>query len=573
MAESLEFEIKVSGDDAVRQLRKTGDELKRLGSGADGAAKSISTFGANLGGYVVAAQAAIRAFTQLAAGVKAFADEVDRRSNVLDAFGGSVAEAQRRTSGLVSQLDLMVASNRAAQTGLQLSERSLANIAVAATKYAEATGDATVTTEDLARAIANGEERSLRKFGISLEGVTGRANKQREALEQLEAIYGDQSAEADSLADAFQQLDIAVDDATTGFSDAITASTDLQRAISDLGTALAVDLPSGFDIGTAAGESFAAMLGLLADGLTEMIKAIQALSDGDWAAALSSAQRSLGMIGEATVGNILAAATGNPAFNNQFTERVSSNRADTQSARAARAGRTATPGRGGGGGRGGRSRAPDVDFSAQFGAMANELGIGTRIQLGAGDAVDLEQNAIDLAVERTGRQQKAIDDLNEARRRGIELENESAEAQADAANEAIAQLEERRKLTEAVFSLAEQGAEAAFEIFRIAEGPQEAVRAAIEAARAFASYPDPIGIASHTIAAISHAANAAQLGFGTSVKTPNAGAARAVPPTNGGGGGDGGTTVINYNAPVAEALIGREQRRAQRAADRQLARA
>lgn len=146
---------------------------------------------------------------------------------------------------------------------------------------------------------------------------------------------------------------------------------------------------------------------------------------------------------------------------------------------------------------------------------------------------------------------------------------ESEQALADLREQAA---DDREKLEQAALGLAEQGVEASIQIFKLSEGPQELLRAGIEAAKAFGAYPDPFGIASHTIAATMHIANAAQMGFGGSVQTP--GAAPMAPSNSAvaAGPGGGNNVVIHYNAPVAEALIGRQQRRAERAATRQLAR-
>jgi hypothetical protein len=144
------------------------------------------------------------------------------------------------------------------------------------------------------------------------------------------------------------------------------------------------------------------------------------------------------------------------------------------------------------------------------------------------------------------------------------------DAEEDAADRKKKADDEERAMIQGITGLIEEGAEAAFQAFKISEGPQEAIRAGIEVAKAFASYPDPIGIASHTIAAGLHAANAAQMGFSSnaSVAPPSAPSNRAA---SGGSSGGAGTIIVNYNQPTAEALIGRDQAYAQRTWQRRLA--
>src|SRR5574342_426858 len=116
--------------------------------------------------------------------------------------------------------------------------------------------------------------------------------------------------------------------------------------------------------------------------------------------------------------------------------------------------------------------------------------------------------------------------------------------------------------------LAEQGAEVLLEAFNASEGPKAAVSAALEVARAvsdFASY-NYVGGAGHLISAALYGVQAAKMGFASDA---GAGAARPVAPSNNNAAsGPSGNVTINYNAPVAEALIGRQQRRAEMVAAR-----
>lgn len=120
------------------------------------------------------------------------------------------------------------------------------------------------------------------------------------------------------------------------------------------------------------------------------------------------------------------------------------------------------------------------------------------------------------------------------------------------------------------FDLVNQGVDTALDIFEANEGTKELILGASQIAQAIGSYPDGFGIAQHGISAALHFANAAKLGVGgggggAAVPSPNA--SRPTPPPGFGGGGNhgSGTTVMNFNSPVPEALMGQYQRRAERA--------
>lgn len=166
--------------------------------------------------------------------------------------------------------------------------------------------------------------------------------------------------------------------------------------------------------------------------------------------------------------------------------------------------------------------------------------------------------------------------LNDARREGMRLESESGRLQRENAEDQKRRADEARmvsaKAAEDAINLAEQGAEVVAEAFNLQEGPKAAISAALEVARAvsdFASF-NYVGGAGHLLSASLFGIQAAKMGFSSD---SGSGVARPTAPTNSSvGGTSGGNVTINYNAPVAEALIGREQRRAQREADLQFAR-
>ncbi len=237
----------------------------------------------------------------------------------------------------------------------------------------------------------------------------------------------------------------------------------------------------------------------------------------------------------------------------------------------------------GGGGGGGGGRNTEAELARQAREEARALLAVKREQMEVEEKLlELQREQIE-AIERAAEAEKesrdkqiagvdaAIDRFRALWEQQRRAEQDLAEQQADAQEKRRESAEEQKRIEMGLVDLASQGSDAIFEFFRVSEGPQEAIRAAIEGAKAFGSYPDPIGIASHTIAAVGHAANAAKLGFGSSVQTPS-GAAAPVGATNGSGGGGDQIVNIDFNSPQHAALVGRSQRRAQRAATRQLAR-
>lgn len=190
-------------------------------------------------------------------------------------------------------------------------------------------------------------------------------------------------------------------------------------------------------------------------------------------------------------------------------------------------------------------------------------------------AREIAELAFEEKMKREEERQDAIDEAADAIDRfGTSWDNaaESEEAAAEAAAEHLELLEKQDRARQAMIGLAEQGAEVIAEAFDLAEGPKAAISAALEVARAvssFASY-DYVAGAGHLLSATLFGVQAAKMGFSADT---GAGIARPTAPTNNAApSGPTGGVVINYNAPTAEALIGRQQRRADRAATRQLAR-
>lgn len=218
--------------------KEAGSKVEEYGKKTDEAAKSSEEFAEAakaIGGEIAIAAAAVTAAIY---SVKKLSEEYDRQTSILGAFSGSVDEASKRVSGLVSKMDLMVLSNKASESGLQLTEQQLGTITVAALKFADATGGSAAEAMDgLIQAVAVGEEGYLKKLGVSLQGATNLAQKQSMAIAQLEGKYGALSYSGDTLADVFPAIGSGMSDLVTAFNKGTMASRDagLGGAIRTLG--------------------------------------------------------------------------------------------------------------------------------------------------------------------------------------------------------------------------------------------------------------------------------------------------------------------------------------------------
>ena len=202
--EDLKFKVTADTDDLEKSLKevrqgldKTGDEAKETGEKLDKMSESGGKSGASLQNMALKAGAAVLAFK----GMTAALDEFERRSGIINRFSGDISEASRRVNGLSSDLELMAASQKVTEAGLELTAHQFANLSVAAQEFAAATGqDASAAMDRLADALATGRTGALKQFGVELEGVTGQANIQAAAIKKLEEKYGDMESSADTMA-------------------------------------------------------------------------------------------------------------------------------------------------------------------------------------------------------------------------------------------------------------------------------------------------------------------------------------------------------------------------------------
>lgn len=250
MAE-FEGRLSITGADEVerrlaqieRQMRDLADAEGEASESSDELSESTEGTSESMGGLKASTVAAAAAVAAIAAGIKEaaqtaaeFAREFERQSGVLNRFSGSIDKASDRVNSLISDIDLMVASNSAARGNLELSEEQFADLAVAATEMAAATGeDATEALNDLIDALKGGSpDELMEKFGVKMGEVTDKSKAQEIALAQLSEKYGDMESSADTLAGKLDTLGTKIDNVETEAIQAITAQDKLARSFSDL---------------------------------------------------------------------------------------------------------------------------------------------------------------------------------------------------------------------------------------------------------------------------------------------------------------------------------------------------
>lgn len=229
--------------------------------------------------------------------------EIERQSRIIQASNGNISEAATRIGNLVSNIDLMTQRNRIAATGLNLTDREFANLAVTAQTVARATGgDATQAFEQLSEAISEGSAEALSRFGIELDGVTEKADVQQEALRQLEERYGNTSVSADGFASSLDALDNELENVKTSFIEGWSAAgryddsmqnlydsaSGLVGIYTDLATVLEIDIPRSFNVAENVGAGLRTMISNQVNAIAKMIEALTELANGDFRAAEAS---------------------------------------------------------------------------------------------------------------------------------------------------------------------------------------------------------------------------------------------------------------------------------------------
>jgi hypothetical protein len=568
---ATEFEFDVKGMD---QLRRDLDEVKRLLGGVGTAHQGLSaqqaaagqttaSFGASVASIGVPIAAATAALAAGFAAAKKFGGELERQAGVLKAFGGSIEEASTRTNGLYTRLQLIEAWNKSAQAGLRLSQKSFANLAVAADEFAGATGqDSVQALETLTHALSTGAVRAFKQLGIEVDTTKTKAQQQQQIIDELGRRYGDLSATVDTVGGMFDVLGNRLDDAQTDFMEGIS-SVDMMRggfgeltgAVNDFAAALGIasgDNGTGLSIFTQAGITAGVMIDGLSRRLAALLRAIEQASTGDFA----NAARELGTT-TASFDTEISAGT-----------RAMIRSGAQQSARAGAASVAPTQfaGGGGGGGRGGGGRRRPFTL-IQGGAQSLNAGEAVEMkglsQLGAGD-FDREGD-IALLDEKLA----AENAIGEA------IAKQNAEMQAQ--QEILAGI--ASNVSALSMSIFEQGPKKGFQNWAKSFAKQQLAlgieATALGVGSLFVNPAAATGYferaALHGVAAAAAGGAGAAIGGGRDRGRGGGGGARPEQPSS--AANDGGSRVpnvvhVHINSPVQESELGRMNARARQEAER-----
>ena len=608
MVEPLEAEFRITGlEEAVRDLRKLETQTKDAGESAKGAGAGWGSLSDKITAGVVSVRAAIDAITGLAAAAKEAAVEWEKQAAVINRFNGNIDEASRGVNGLISDFDLMVQQNKAAQAGLELTGDQFATLAVRASEWAAATGqDATEAFDRLMVSVATGEEGPLKELGISLEGLTTVQQRQERALTELTRGYEDATSEADSLAGSLLTLGTRIDNAETEMIGAIEKSGLLDQALENLkGTTH--DLIGEFSIfGNGSDgplsdlEMFtitgAAVLTAFTEKIQETVDNVRRL--GDVFSAL--ARRDFAAI-TAAVNELKDAVENRTSFGDRVGELAQQGMRNAVQAEV-----DAGIAAGQSGGRpppppaaSGRTQERDLGMAPGESISAYEfrndlLEVQREIEAEIAENQQLKAEAAAEEIRRAKERNRLAEEELEmnAALKAEEAERHEAQLKADAKREKALRGQQRMQrgaeefagLIQSTLELAAEGQDNLGKSFVTMIDEWLKSFAIQEAYKGAAAFAEGIGNAvmntGHAAAKFAEAAQhfaLAAVAGGASAAIPNqgggasagGGAGAGAGPANTGrdsGGGGGGTTVVNINAPVAEEYLGRMTARSQRAA-------
>lgn len=550
MAQPIDIEIRVTGASEAKQaLDETSSSASGLGeSGANVAVvwnNAIELFGRIVG----AAGEAARAISE-------FADRAETLAAANNSLSTSIAEAVRRTGGMITNFELMTAANASAARGMQLTERELANLAVASERMKDLGLD--VSIDSLAAAVQRGGER-LSQMGIE-------ATTSEEALAELEEKFGDLEEGADSSVGAIARFETRLANAKDLLTQTIGESNALAQSLDRLEEALQLDDGGAIRV---IGDGLSVFFATVADQVTHVANAIRAFMDGDFARAAEEA--------------LQVGATGIAA---DLSRNVEAQGQGTQGTRGLPAAATGEPrGRTRRGGGGGRAREDDG---------VDDLVSGLTESAG-GSADELIGGA--LAADRARGGPAATGPSKDALRESERLLQRNAEAAKELA-ERMGEVTQNTEEWSAATILAQEGFDTisnavSESLVQLMEGGEVAFGKILEnlgkeqiasgTAKLFEGLFQLITLnpAGAGMVGIGAAQIAFGLGLGAagSAATPSASAGAAPPsrpessaPKSGGSRAEGGTIVINYNTPVPQEQIGRQQDAARRAAERRFGR-
>ena len=216
----------VAETEAKRQLREMGIEVDKQASLSEKAGAAWTKFAVGLGVAAGAVYAAKRALGAIA--------DTSTLVNAFQAAGLSIEEAQRRTSGMVAETDLMRSRMELANAEVAITNDQFGLLAVAAANMADMLGTTTTEAMDrLVQSMVSGQARGLKLLGVivdekaaveewaSAHGTTAdklsatdeRAAKLGATLKLLEERYGPRAtAQVQNFGDEWDQVGAEVAD-------------------------------------------------------------------------------------------------------------------------------------------------------------------------------------------------------------------------------------------------------------------------------------------------------------------------------------------------------------------------
>jgi hypothetical protein len=119
----------------------------------------------------------------------------------------AVMMASQSSDSLIKMESLMKGYNQMMTANVDITDKQFATLAARATELSQATGrDANEAFLELIHTVSIGSERSLKQYGITLEGATTLTEKQTEAIKQLTEGYENFSAKADTTSDKLEKF-------------------------------------------------------------------------------------------------------------------------------------------------------------------------------------------------------------------------------------------------------------------------------------------------------------------------------------------------------------------------------
>lgn len=252
---------------ATRDTVAARDGIKKLGDSAKDAKKefvdagaAISTALGNLASNAM--QGAIDGTVAWARGIDDAAARAEQHQRALSSLGAAYGAVQQATSGVVTAEQALRVQQTLAQSGLTLTARELAAVTQRAREYARATGtEITQALDQMTDALRGGEAEGLRRFGISVQSGTNKADAMASALRQVQEQARTTGTSMQSLAEASSD----VDRAWSEINDAFSATLAQELGLRDFFTQLASQLRQVAH----EGDSFAAAMRTVAGTAAE----------------------------------------------------------------------------------------------------------------------------------------------------------------------------------------------------------------------------------------------------------------------------------------------------------------